>query len=475
MDTYNKHKRKKRQWGSFLALSFIALLGITALVGPEAVSGAMAASVDRYYDEKKVYDLKLTSGMGFTESDLEALSEAEVVQKADSKFDIYQGIVSENEAINTGGPYNTVYVWVKGAKEEISSTDEYRQIVNHAREYIELHIEPERVENRVQDIKYEISMETDKLSDQLDGVETEREKLDLDMESFDESYEKAMADFDEEQEVINEAKDVIENSQKNAQDKIESGKQDLTRILNEVYSKANVTSSDLNKAQGASAYVKGTESSYHQQFTSQWAELSKIETDLHEQQVALQEEKGSKEQEYAEKIEELEAEKKVISEKIAELKNETAFGEERWVIEDRGNIEGYAQSMDIRRRIDKEVVPAGDLIFSLALIFEVVVVFNIIRKNKKNIKIWGSKGLSDRIIMGIFIRKSVVAVVIGGLTGMMIALFVVPSVAAYAYAERFGFDRIGLGIDPFTGLIGLGIIIATTVLTVIISYKKIKA
>ncbi len=475
MDIYNDHKRQKRQWGSFLALSFIALIGITVLAGPEAVSGAMAASVDRYYDEKEVYDLKLTSGMGFTESDLEALQEAEVVEKADSKFDIYQGIVSENEVINTGGPYNTVYVWVKGAKEEISSTDEYRQIVNHAREYIELHIEPVRVENRVQDIMYEVSRENDKLSDQLEGVETEREKLDQDMESFDESYEKAMADFDEEQEAINEAKDVIENSQKNAQDKIESGKQDLTRILNEVYSKANVTSSDLNKAQGASAYIKGTESSYHQQFTSQWAELSKIETDLHEQQVALQEEKGSREQEYAEKVEELEAEKKEISANIAELENETHIEGERWGIEDRGNIEGYAQSMDIRRRIDKEAVPVGELFFTFALISEVVVVFNIIRKNNMNIKMWGSKGLSDRIVRGIFIRKSVVAVVIGGLTGMMIALFVVPSVVAYAYAERFGFDRIGLGIHPHVALAGLGLMTVTAVLTVIISYKKIKA
>ena len=283
-------KPSKRHRGSFMVLALIALIGTSALVSPSAISKTIEKCADAKFDEENTYDLKLSYSLGFTDTDIDALQYAECVESV-SPDPESTSAVSQNSVIDTPNIYPALFIHVKGAREAVSMSDRYRRLINDAREYIEINIEPSLSAAREQSISLDLRKEINKLETEIDESEKKAADLDEELIELESDYEKAVADFDSEQEAIDEAKDLIQAREKNAQTTIENGKKDLTGVLNEVYSKSAVTAADIKRAQGLSNYVSGSEKSMHSSFTSQWAELSGIETQLHEDQIRLTEQK----------------------------------------------------------------------------------------------------------------------------------------------------------------------------------------
>ena len=96
--------------------------------------------------------------------------------------------------------YPDLFIHVTGARKEIAMSDSYRRLVNNAREYIEINIEPSLSAAREQAITSEIKKEINELSDSVAEADEKAQALDEELAELDEEYEKEFprpTDFEE--------------------------------------------------------------------------------------------------------------------------------------------------------------------------------------------------------------------------------------------------------------------------------------
>ena len=63
----------KKSFGRFFSILMICALGVAFFVGIKSAPISMEKTVDQYYDDYHMMDLRLVSTLGFTEDDVEAL------------------------------------------------------------------------------------------------------------------------------------------------------------------------------------------------------------------------------------------------------------------------------------------------------------------------------------------------------------------------------------------------------------------
>ena len=272
--------------------------------------------------------------------------------------------------------------------------------------------------------------------------------------------------------LINKAKEIIRQNEKNAQSKIEGEKKDLTSVLNEVYSKSVVTSSDLKRAQGLSNYVSGSEKSLHSQFTGQWAELSSIETQMHEDQIALTEEKEKREDEITTEKEQISQNNIQTSERIDSLQTILDESSGHWIIESRNSIPAYSALTSTNHDIKSRYVPFCFVVYGACLISCVLTAINIISKNRSRISTWQQHGLEYRIIKSIFVRRSALATGIGALLGSTAGCILSPVLYINSSSDISGSASSYLKIIWIAPLVGTIILITAVALA---SYASLES
>ena len=462
--------KSKRQPGRFLALTAAAFTGILALTAPGAVSKTIEKCADAKYDSGSLYDLKLSYSLGFTDTDIEIMQNAECVETVSTSPDLTEA-ASSDAAISTVSVYPQLFLRIKNAEKALPMSAEYNSIINDAREYIEINLEPSLSAARKQAVTSGLRKEIDTLRESLDTSEERSSELDKELASLDEEYDKALADMESEQESINKAKSVIQANEKNAQTKIEGGKKDLSGVLDEVYSKSVVTASDLKRAQGLSNYVSSSEKSMHNSFTSQWAELTSIETQLHEDQEALTEQKEKREKEIEEEKNRISQNRVDVSARISDLYAQLDENAGRWVIEDRSSIPEYNTLSMADKKMSGVYSHTGVFIYIICIIICIYLVMSIVIRNVSRINSWKERGLEDRIIVSLFIRRSGLAAAFGAIAGAVTGCIIVPIVYIYAYADTIGVPFAGLGGDWSRALAGCLLISTVSAVTSLITYS----
>ena len=452
-----------------MVLALIAFIGMSALVSPSAISKTIEKCADNRFDKDDAYDLKLSYPLGFTDTDISTLQYADCIESV-SPYPDEAYSVSQNNAIDAPNIYPSLYIHVKGAREDITMSDSYRRLINDAREYIEINMEPSLTAAREQSISMDLRREIEKLESSIGESEEKAASLDEELTTLEKDYEKAIADLDSEQESIDKAKDLIQAREKNAQTTIENGKKDLSGVLDEVYSKANVTASDLKKAQGLSNYVSGSEKSMHKSFTSQWAELSGIETQLHEDQAELTEKKEQREEEISKEKASISQDKAEADKKIRSLESQLDESRSRWMIEDRNSLPEYALLAESDNVMLERFAPYGVLIYSLSFLICMIIIISIVTRNRARIISWRRRGLEDRIIISLFVRRSALSAAIGAVTGSIIGCILSPIAYMYSYSDSIGVPFSGLGAEWLLPLGGTLLLTFASALTALLTY-----
>ena len=72
----------KHSFKRFLSLLVMSMLGVGVFVGIKMAAPDMMKSVDKYYDENNLYDIKLVSTLGLTNDDVKALENIKNIKKA---------------------------------------------------------------------------------------------------------------------------------------------------------------------------------------------------------------------------------------------------------------------------------------------------------------------------------------------------------------------------------------------------------
>ena len=72
-----KHSLRKisSSFKRFLSLLCMSLLGVGFFAGIQATSPDMLKTLDKFYDEQKVYDIEIISTLGLTDNDIDALKD----------------------------------------------------------------------------------------------------------------------------------------------------------------------------------------------------------------------------------------------------------------------------------------------------------------------------------------------------------------------------------------------------------------
>ena len=69
-------KEIKKSYKRFISILLMAFLGVGFFAGIRATSPDMKLTLDKYLDEKNVYDIRLVSTLGLTDEDISEISKS---------------------------------------------------------------------------------------------------------------------------------------------------------------------------------------------------------------------------------------------------------------------------------------------------------------------------------------------------------------------------------------------------------------
>ena len=71
----------KSSYRRFLSLMLMSFLGVGVFVGLKSSNNVLLSSLDKYYDDNRVYDIKVVSTLGLTDSDIAAIDKLDSTDK----------------------------------------------------------------------------------------------------------------------------------------------------------------------------------------------------------------------------------------------------------------------------------------------------------------------------------------------------------------------------------------------------------
>ena len=94
-------KEIKNTYKRFLSILVMAFLGVGFFAGMRAASPDMVDTIDQYYKESQVYDIKILSTLVLTNDDIDALSEIDEIDNTVVTYETESKIEIDNKEIIT--------------------------------------------------------------------------------------------------------------------------------------------------------------------------------------------------------------------------------------------------------------------------------------------------------------------------------------------------------------------------------------
>ena len=88
----------KKSFKRFLSLSVMSMLGVCVFVGIKMAAPDMLKSLDVYFDNNDVYDIKVLSTLGLTDEDILKINELKGVKKAYGSYS-YDVLLNNSEKV----------------------------------------------------------------------------------------------------------------------------------------------------------------------------------------------------------------------------------------------------------------------------------------------------------------------------------------------------------------------------------------
>ena len=100
----------KQNYKRFLSLLSMALLGIGFYAGIEACSPDILKTLDKFYDDNNVYDIKVVSNLGLDDKDINSLSKIGGFDKVIGSYetDTYLKLNNEQYVVKVMGLNNSI-------------------------------------------------------------------------------------------------------------------------------------------------------------------------------------------------------------------------------------------------------------------------------------------------------------------------------------------------------------------------------
>ena len=94
-------KEIKNTYKRFISILVMAFLGVGFFAGLRAASPDMLDTIDKFYRDSQVFDIKILSTLGLTESDIEALKNIDGVENVAGSYEVDGKIELDKKEIIT--------------------------------------------------------------------------------------------------------------------------------------------------------------------------------------------------------------------------------------------------------------------------------------------------------------------------------------------------------------------------------------
>ena len=100
----------KSSFKRFLSLLVMSMLGVLVFVGIKMAAPDMMKSLDKYYDDNNVYDIKVVSTLGLTNDDVSAIKKVKNIKEAYGSYskDVLTNIKEQELVLKLIGINNKV-------------------------------------------------------------------------------------------------------------------------------------------------------------------------------------------------------------------------------------------------------------------------------------------------------------------------------------------------------------------------------
>lgn len=94
-------KEIKNTYKRFISILLMAFLGVGFFAGMRAASPDMVDTIDKYYEDNKVYDIQILSTLGLTNEDIEEVSKIDGIEKVVGTYEIDGKLEIDNKEVIT--------------------------------------------------------------------------------------------------------------------------------------------------------------------------------------------------------------------------------------------------------------------------------------------------------------------------------------------------------------------------------------
>lgn len=397
--------------------------------------------------------------------------------------------------------YTSIYLTVKNAQEEITSKDEYLNLIENVTNKIE-DIRSNQEENRYNKIYNEV----------LSEIEDQEQELYEELKDAKKELDDAKKELDDAKDQLDSSKKQLNtfyNSLASAKKDLDTGKKAYEKALKEANLKESELSSNITTLKSTISTLEKN-LSYLDKSSEEYQIYSKKLNTLKEQLQGLETLKSTKEtlesgeksynsnyakyeqaytkykkglssynkglSEYKEGLKEYEDGKKEAEEKLTDAKEElNAIEKPSWYIYDRSDYQTYSTYIGQTESI-KNLSAIFPLVFyAVAILVSLISMNRMVEDDRGEIGTLKSLGFENKEIISKYIHFSLIATLIGGVLGNIIGLTAIPYLIFIIYGLLFEVPNFYIGLNPSICIAGLLIaIICICGSTIITAYKVLK-
>ena len=493
----------KNSFPRFLSLMIMSFLGVFVFSGLKATAPFMMDSLDRYYDERNAYDIKLVSNLGFASDDIEivktieGVKDVEYVNYADVSFHTKNDkdyVLSINSVTNNLNYLSTEYDLTSLASNELLVEEPFL----------------EKTEYQIGD---EIVLESDEFNSNvfiIKGVvdsplyfnnadlNNNRGKTNVgngtvnfysytNISSFKNEYYKNIyltvndaMKYETNSTKYNQAVDKVMEAISNKEEDILKTRYDLVR---DNYDKLVIIYQAIWQysmgRETVDNYLSQNEFQNDEQFKQYFATLSESDSNyqsakkINDTILLLEENKDNYDQCMA-ALSELGIEKKDLSKYITTLRK--TMENKKLYVYNRLNDSTYKSYVDDTDSVTNLAYVFPIVFYAVAILVSLVSMNRMVEDDRMMLGTFKSLGFSNNMILFKYMLFAAIATLVGGIIGVGLGVVIIPSLINSIYHLLFDLPKFYIGLNIKDSLIGFIIAIVcicgSTLYTV---HKELKA
>lgn len=423
-------------------------------------------------DDNPIFTKKELKVVGIIESPLYISSQRGNTSLGSGSISFY--IYSKDDVINADY-YTEIAVKVKGANEAITNSDEYLEVVNPVVQRLE-EIKETREQARYDSLVNEANA---KLDDAQKEYDDEKAKAEAELNDAENKINDAKKEINDSETKLNNNEKELNRQESEATKKFQDAERQIAESEKQINNTIQAIGMETPELTAAKAEIQKQKSELENSKTETNNKIKSGRTQIANGRKELENarnELAEKEQEFIDKKEEAEQKLNDAQKEIDDAREEVAKIEKaKWYIQERMDNTGYSNIFDAIKTMSNisKMFPA--IFFLVAVLISLTSMTRMIEEERVEIGTLKALGYTNLQIISKYILYAFLACVVGGILGMTICFYLLPSIVWMLYSMIYTIPEFYLSYRLQIGLAGILIsFICIGGATILAAYRELK-